>query len=49
MPATWPSDDRREVQLTAGAARLVVDLRGGGMRQLAVGDWDVLGSYPAAA
>ena len=32
-----------------GDARLAVDLRGGGMRRLVVGDWDVLDGYPAGA
>ena len=36
-----------EVVLHAGDARLVVDLRGGGLRRLVVGDWDVLDGYPA--
>lgn len=36
-----------EVRLTSGDAELVVDLRGGGMRRLAVGDWEVLDGYPA--
>ena len=36
-----------EVELTAGDARLAVDLRGGGLRRLTVGDWDVLDGYPA--
>ena len=42
-PATEPT----EVVLHAGDARLVVDLRGGGLRRLVVGDWDVLDGYPA--
>ncbi len=48
-PQTWPSWEPREVRLTAGAARLAVDLRGGGMRRLTVGDWEVLDGYPAGA
>ena len=43
----WPSDDPREVALAAGATRLTVDLRGGGIRRLAVDDWELLDSYPA--
>jgi aldose 1-epimerase len=43
---TWPRTEPTEVRLTAGGADLVVDLRGGGLRSLAVGDWDVLDSYP---
>src|SRR5690349_8075432 len=46
-PHTWPSDERREVELSAGDARLALDLRGGGIRRLAVGDWDVVDHYPA--
>jgi aldose 1-epimerase len=46
MPDSWPPAEHTELQLTAGAARLVVDLRGGGMRRLAVGDWELLDTYP---
>ena len=45
-PQTWPDSEPAEIRLTAGAAALVVDLRGGGMRALTVGDWDVLAGYP---
>jgi aldose 1-epimerase len=45
----WPSTEPTEVVLSAGDARLAVDLRGGGMRRLVVGDWDVLDGYPARA
>jgi aldose 1-epimerase len=45
----WPSTEPTEVVLSAGDARLAVDLRGGGMRRLVVGDWDVLDGYPAGA
>ncbi|MGY1826703.1 MULTISPECIES: aldose 1-epimerase family protein [unclassified Blastococcus] len=47
MPDAWPATDRTEVQLTAGDARLAVDLRGGTLRRLAVRDWEVLDGYPA--
>lgn len=47
MPDTWPPAEPSELHLTAGATHLVVDLRGGGMRRLAVGDWELLDSYPA--
>ncbi|MGY2080626.1 aldose epimerase family protein [Modestobacter sp. SYSU DS0657] len=43
----WPATEPREVALAAGAAELVVDLRGGGPRRLAVGDWEVLDGYRA--
>ena len=45
----WPSTEPTEVDLTSGEARLAVDLRGGGMRRLVVGDWDVIDGYPAGA
>ena len=44
---TWPPDEPHEVVLAAGEARLAVDLRGGGLRRLVVGDWDVIDGYPA--
>jgi aldose 1-epimerase len=43
----WPSDEPHEVVLAAGGARLAVDLRGGGIRRLAVDDWDLVDSYPS--
>jgi aldose 1-epimerase len=46
---SWPSVEVTDTRLTAGAAGLAVDLRGGGMRRLTVGDWDVLDGYPAGA
>ncbi|MCF6735802.1 aldose 1-epimerase family protein [Blastococcus sp. KM273129] len=47
MPDAWPETDRTEVELTAGDAVLAVDLRGGTLRRLAVGTWEVLDGYPA--
>ncbi|RBY92307.1 aldose epimerase [Blastococcus sp. TBT05-19] len=47
MPDTWPPAAPSEVELTAGNAVLVVDLRGGALRRLAVGDWEVIDGYPA--
>lgn len=47
MPLSWPSAEPTEVRLTAADAVLDVDLRGGGTRALAVGDWHVLDGYPA--
>ncbi|RZU33847.1 aldose 1-epimerase family protein [Blastococcus saxobsidens] len=47
MPDTWPETAPTEVELTAGDAVLVVDLRGGALRRVAVGDWEVLDGYPA--
>jgi aldose 1-epimerase len=46
---TWPDPEPTEVLLTAEDAHLAVDLRGGGMRRLTVGAWDVLDGYPAGA
>lgn len=46
MPDIWPTGPL-EVVLTAGAAELAVDLRGGALRRLAVGRWEVLDGYPA--
>ena len=43
----WPATDPTEVVLRAGHARLAIDLRGGGLRELVVGDWSVLDGYPA--
>jgi aldose 1-epimerase len=42
----WPASEPLEVGLTAGAAELAVNLRGGGLRRLAVADWEVLDGYP---
>jgi aldose 1-epimerase len=41
----WPETEPTEVQLTAGDARLAVDLCGGGLRALTTGGWDVLDGY----
>jgi len=46
---SWPPSEPIEVALAAGDVRLAVDLRGGGLRRLVVGDWDVLDGYPAGA
>ena len=42
----WPPSEPGEVRLSAGGADLAIDLRGGGLRRLAVGDWEVLHGYP---
>jgi aldose 1-epimerase len=48
MPAhPWPDSEPTEVRLAAGAAELAVNLRGGGLRRLAVGEWELLDTYPA--
>src|SRR5688572_5932141 len=47
MPDIWPPSEPREVELQAGNASLAVDLRGGALRRLTVGDWEVLDGYPA--
>ncbi len=47
--ALWPSTEPIEVRVGAGTASLVVDLRGGGLRELTVGAWHVLDGYAAGA
>ena len=47
MPDVRPDTPRTEVELTAGDAVLAVDLRGGTLRRLAVGAWEVLDGYPS--
>src|SRR5215217_2658825 len=46
---TWPATEPIEVTVTSGAADLTVDLRGGGLRRLTVGAWDVLDGYEPGA
>jgi aldose 1-epimerase len=43
----WPATDPTEVRVDAGSATLVVDLRGGGIRELTADDWHVIDGYPA--
>jgi len=43
---SWPEADTTEVELTAGNATLSLDLRGGTLRRLTVGDGEVLDGYP---
>ncbi len=43
----WPETEPTEVSLTSGDAQLAVELRGGGLRTLSVGAWDVLDGYAA--
>ena len=43
----WPSTEPRDAEVTAGDARLAVDLRGGAMRTLTVGGRQLLDGYPA--
>jgi aldose 1-epimerase len=45
MPDSWPPAAPTEVELTAGDAVLSVDLRGGTLRRLSVGGWEVLDGY----
>ncbi|MGY1704273.1 aldose 1-epimerase family protein [Geodermatophilus sp. SYSU D00697] len=47
MSGTWPATEPAGVELTAGRARLAVDLRGGGLRALTVGGRDVVDGYAA--
>ena len=49
MSHAWPETEPTEVQLSSGGAQVWIDLRGGGLRRLAVGEWDVLDGYPAGA
>src|ERR1700710_2056501 len=41
----WPATAPLDAEVSVGAARLAVDLRGGGLRELVVGDWHVLDGY----
>lgn len=45
--SAWPDAGPLDVVVSDGDARLAVDLRGGGLRALTVGGWDVLDGYPA--
>ncbi len=47
MSAAWPATEPSEAEITSGDARLVVDLRGGGMRALTIGDRELLDGYEA--
>ena len=47
MSAAWPATEPTEVEITSGDARLAVDLRGGAMRALTVGDRELLDGYAA--
>jgi aldose 1-epimerase len=45
----WPSTAPLDAEVSAGGARLAVDLRGGGLRELVVGDWHLLDGYAPGA
>lgn len=47
--SAWPDGGPLDAVVTSGEATLAVDLRGGGLRALTVGDWEVLDGYPAGA
>jgi aldose 1-epimerase len=47
QPPHWPATEPTEVRLTRGNASVAIDLRGGGLRRLTVGEWDVLEGYDA--
>ncbi|SDY24064.1 Acetyl esterase/lipase [Modestobacter sp. DSM 44400] len=47
VAGTWPRTQPLGAWVQRGDARLAVDLRGGGLRRLVVGGWDVLDGYPA--
>jgi aldose 1-epimerase len=46
LGGAWPQTELRDALVTQGGARLAVDLRGGGLRELVDGDWHVLDGYP---
>jgi aldose 1-epimerase len=46
---SWPPTEPLEAVVTQGDARLSVDLRGGGLRELTVGGWQVLDGYPSGS
>ena len=46
LGGAWPQTETRDAVVTRGDARLAVDLRGGGLRELADGGWHVLDGYP---
>jgi len=41
----WPPTTPRDAEVSADGVRLAVDLRGGGLRELVAGDWQVLDGY----
>ena len=45
----WPSAEPVDTVLVRGGARLAVDLRGGGLRELVADGWHVIDGYPAGA
>jgi aldose 1-epimerase len=47
LDPSWPPTEPRDAEVTVGDARLTVDLRGGGLRELVVGDWHLLDGYPS--
>ncbi|WP_245177347.1 aldose 1-epimerase family protein [Geodermatophilus sp. DF01-2] len=49
MSAAWPATEPTEVAIASGDASLVVDLRGGRMCALTVGDRELLDGYPAGS
>jgi aldose 1-epimerase len=47
MTGAWPATDPSEVEIASGGARLAVDLRGGGLRELTDGGLQLLDGYPS--
>jgi aldose 1-epimerase len=47
MSAAWPDTGPTEVEIASGGARLAVDLRGGGLRELTAGGVPLLDGYPS--
>jgi aldose 1-epimerase len=43
----WPATAPLDAEVSLDGARLAVDLRGGGLRELVVGGWHVFDGYPA--
>src|SRR3954465_5009970 len=47
LGGAWPQSELLDALVTVGDARLAVDLRGGGLRELTGGGWAVLDGYPS--
>jgi aldose 1-epimerase len=47
LGGAWPQAGLLDAVVTRDDARLAVDLRGGGLRELVDGDWHVLDGYPS--
>jgi aldose 1-epimerase len=47
MTGAWPATEPSEVEIVSGGARLAVDLRGGGLRELTDGGLQLIDGYPS--